>query len=384
MVGMIMKALAFLGGGIALSAQAAAPASAPARDYFNDKFEAERILDWGDRPVWSPDSKRIAFTVSEFQTGPAYEMDVATRKVRCLTCRWGASGLVARIYYLPDGSYLLLAPGSLETAEQTLNAKPQNIPKTFLYWMPADLSLPPQALGASAFGEIAIDYDHSPDGATRIGWGDMEGRFRLVMGDVVNDGKRAFLVNRTLLYDKAPNDPTSDISFTEAYDFIDGGKTLLFFSMEKKRLFNGMYRIDTATGQIEPMPTDGQHNETHSFPDTRFGLEESNRASDPSSPYRGISGHPKPLVAMLLKQRGEKNADEIAARYGGNGFDLYVVEWATGKRRRLTVTSDLGGEAHQSSPARDGQHIAFSVRAPRTGPFAGKPGLYLGTFSGRK
>ena len=78
-------------------------------DYLNAEFAVERVLDWGERPVWSLDGTKIAFTKSDVQDSPAYEMDLQTRNVRCLTCRWGANGLVTRVYYLPDNSYLLLA-----------------------------------------------------------------------------------------------------------------------------------------------------------------------------------------------------------------------------------------------------------------------------------
>ena len=384
----IVSALALIAAGMAVSASAGNAAPAPTRDYLNDKFDVERILDWGDRPVWSPDSKRIAFTVSDAKLSAAYEIDVATRKVRCLTCRWGANGMVARVYYLADGSFLIAGPPSLESAEATVgaDADPKRHPAstTYMYWMPADLSLPPQPLGAAPLGEIAIDYDHSAPGETRIAWGESQPKYRMVMGSIVNDGKRAYLTNRTLLHSDPGVDPKSPVTMIETYDFIDDGKSVLFFTIEKGRAYNGMYKLDTATGKMTSLQTDDQHNETHSFPDLRYGLEESNRASDPSGPYRGLSGHRPSLLAWSLKAAGVADAEAMGERYGGKTFDLYILDWKTGKRRRLTNVSDLGGEAHQSSPARDGTHIAFSMTPPPSGPFAGKGGLYIGKFSNTK
>lgn len=382
MIKTLVSAVAIMTVATGSSAQVAKPVP-PTRDYFADTFKQERVLDWGDRPVWSPDSKRIAFTVDDENLGPAYEMDVATRKVRCLTCRWGASGHVARIYYLADDSFLILGPASLSTAEAKIGDKPQRVGNTYLYWMPADGSLPPQPLDASAFGEIALDYDHSPPGTARIAWGEWGDKNRTVVGEIINDGKRAFLVARTALYDGQPTDAKGLVTFTETYDFIDDGKSVLFFTKEKGRPYNGMYKVDISTGKMVPMPSDGQHNETHSFPDVRFGLEESNRASDPSGTYRGMSGHRSVVLARLLHDDGEQNAEALGARFGGKPFDLYVLDWTTGKRRRLTTVTDQGGEAHQSSPARDGQHIAYSVRSSDTGTYAGPKGLYIGTFSGK-
>lgn len=387
MIKSVVHILALTTGASAIAAQGQ---PAPMRDYFNDKFEVERVMDWGERPVWSFDSKRIAFTVDDEHLGPAYEMDVATRMTKCLTCKWGASGYLARIYYLADGSYLILGPPSLESADTKIAAKPERAAMTYLYWMPADASTPPQALGAAAGGEIAIDYDYSPPGTTRIAWGefpawgDINAKSRLLVGEVMNDGKRAWLVNRKEVYGGAPTDDKKLVTFTEAYDFIDRGNSVLFFTHEKSGLTSAMVKVDIATGKMTPMPTDGQHNETHSFPDVRFGLEESNRASDPSSPYRGMTGHRAGGLASMLKGAGLANADALGQQYGGKPFDLYVHDWNTGKRRRLTQMFEIGGEAHQSSPARDGTHIAYVNRPAVNRTFTGQSGIFIGTFTSKK
>lgn len=364
----------------ALPSRAAEP---PSRDYMKDEFSLERVLDWGSRPVWSPDSKRIAFLRDDEHYGPAYELDLASRQVRCLTCQWGAAGHVARIYYLPDNSFLVLASPSLGTAEAKRDGKPEPVGQTDLYWMPADASLPPQPLMAHAAGETAIDYDRSTPGEMRIAWGEYKTKPRMLMGNIVHDGKRAFLVNRTVLHTDPPKDPNSRVTMVETYDFVDDGKSIMFFTVERGRPFNGMYKLDIATGDLAPMPHDGQHNETHSFPNDRYGLEESNRASDPSSPYRGLSAHRKYMLTMMLKVGGTPDAEALGERYGGKTFELYALDWKTGKRRRLTHVSDIGGQAHQSSPARDGRQIVFAMQAPKTGPYAGKDGLYVGTFGKR-
>jgi len=377
----IAAALA-LAAGVIPGIAAAAPATpVPTRDYFNDTYKAERVLDWGERPVWSFDSSKIAFTIDDEHAGPAYELDVATRKVRCITCKWGASAFVSRIYYLADGSYLISGPLSLATAESMIAPKPRVPGKTELYWMPADGSTPPQALGAVAGGEIAIDYDHSPEGTTRIAWGEFGAVNRMVVGDVVNDGKRAWLVNRTQLYSNPPAPNGTRATLTETYDFIDDGKSILFYTIETGLPTTSMYKLEMATGKVTAMPTDGQHNETHSFPDVRYGLEESNRAADSTSPYRAVSGHRTPLLQWLLDQNKTPDSAAIAEKYANKPFDLYLVDWNTGKRRRLSNTFEMGGEAHQSSPARDGARIAYAVRPALNMKFTGQPGLYIGTFS---
>jgi len=75
------------------------------------------------------------------------------------------------------------------------------------------------------------------------------------------------------------------------------------------------------------------------------------------------------------------DAEAVAQKYGGKTFDLYVLDWQTGKRRQLTNVSRGGAEAHQSTLARDGQHIAFSLQGRSSREYAGKDGLYIGTFA---
>jgi hypothetical protein len=369
------------------SAAAAKPSrETPAPDYLNDRFTVERVLDWGSRPIWSPDSKRIVFTRDDKQAGPAYELDLASRNVTCLTCRWGDAGRVLRIYYLPDSSFLALGPLGMAAAKEASGGAPGKVQAgaSELYWMPADASRPPQALNAPAFGEIALDYTLGPRGEARIAWGELLPKMRMSVGNIVQDGTSATLSDRKIAYTYPPADPKSLVTFTETYDFLTDENAILFFTMEKGLPNNGMYKISLSNGRLTRMPTDGQHNETHVFPDMRYGLEESNRASDSTSPIRGISAHPKAVATLLMTHNGVPNAAQLGERYGGRTFDLFVIHWKTGQRRRLTDVSNLGGQAHQSSTARNGRQIVFEMMAPKSGPFAGKDGLYVGTFSPAK
>ena len=366
-----------------IAAKTQPQSSAP--DYFKDSFSVERVLDWGSRPIWSPDSKRIVFTRDDKAPSPAYELDLRTRKVKCLTCRFGDAGLVLRIYYLPDDSFLILAPPGLDATGRKPAASTESASSgSELYWMPANASRAPQSLGAPAFGEIAIDYASGGKDASRIAWGEFAPNMRMTVGEITHNGKRASLSNRKVAYTYPPADPQSVVTFTETYDFLNDEDAILFFTAERGRPVNGMYKISLANGELTPMPRDGQHIETHVFPDTRYGLEESNRASDPASPMRGMSAHPKEIARMLATYSGVPYANKLAEKYAGRTFDLYVVDLQSGERRRLTHVSDLGGQAHQSSTARDGQHIIFKMMAPNSGPFAGKSGLYLGAFSAVK
>ena len=386
MKAMILSALAVL-----------APATAEARtaphpDYFTAPFTMERVLDWGERPDWSPDGKKLVFTRSDLADGPAYELDLATRKVRCLTCRFGANGFVTRIYYLADGSFLILGPPSLQTAKARPGAESADTAIAgALYWMPASADFPPQPLGTAAWGELAVQRVQK-GGEMRIAWGMQDGAVsQLVSGTVVHDGSRAALVDRRIVYafdarKPAPGAPT----FAEAYNISADGSRAMFWSVDPGTLDSGMYEVDIASGRTREIAATPAHNETHVFPDETYGLEESNRASDPDGPLRGISSLDKGSITAIAGALGHDlgkagDLDRYAPRPPlsglGRPFDLYVVAMNGEERvRRLTEVSELGGNAHQSVPNEDGKRIAFALKAPQSGPLAGKGGLYIGRF----
>jgi len=63
----------------------------------------ELVSEFGERPDFSPDNKSLAFMGKSF--GDAFVMDLATRRIRCLTCDiLGAAFL--RVMHLPSGDYI--------------------------------------------------------------------------------------------------------------------------------------------------------------------------------------------------------------------------------------------------------------------------------------
>jgi hypothetical protein len=344
-------------------------------DYLTASFRQERILDWGERPDWSSDGRKIVFTKDDLLDGPAYEIDVQTRKVRCLTCQLGKNQFVSRIFYLPDDSFLIEAsPGMAEGSGGGAGAM-----KTELFWMPKSLSKP-VPLGVGAMGDIAIASTANPDKSVNIAWAKpKEGGLDLVMGKLTHDSRTAQLVDVHEIY-SYPSAQSGEASFPEAYEFIDGGRSVMFWTVEMRTLNGEMYKVDIQTKAVSKVYAAPAHNETHVFPDERFGLEESNAASDPSGPYRGISGLSRGTVEMMLKMSGVANAKELAATNADKGFDIYVVTMDGASRRQLTNVSPSGAQAHQSVVSPDGKQIAFAIKASKTGQSPTPPGLYIGTF----
>lgn len=379
----------------AVSSSAARAAEAPV-DYLKASFRLERILDWGERPDWSRDGKKLAFTKSDIEAGPAYEIDIATKRVRCLTCRWGANGDVTRIYYLPSGNFLIEGPPSLGTAQRSSDTKPHRDPRTTeLYWMAASLALPPQRLDAPAWGEIAIAAKPTADGGAIIGWGAQQGaNSRILTAELVETGDKAVLIDRRVVYshDASKTVPGS-ATFAETYGFRRDGSSIMFWTVEAPTLNGEMYELNLKTGALKNLSNNSVHDETHFFPDERFGLEESNRASDPDGSLRGVSGLEEGGVRAIAAVFGARKDLGDLSKYAPLGplkglarpFDLYVrtMDGSPGLRR-LTDISHLGGNAHQSVVAPDGLRIAFAMIAPASGPFTGKGGLYIGTFEDKR
>lgn len=391
----IGSAAATIAAAVYLNTFSAPPAAARDADpeYMTAPFRTERVLDWGTRPDWSPDGVRVAFTESEFNDSHAYELDLATRRVRCLTCQFGMNGLVTRIYYLPDGSFLLLAPRNLAGPQMgaRTSLKSNSIDEE-LYLMPASAAAPPQPLGANAFGEIAISRSIL-SGGVRIAWGEIgKAKQLLNIATLTNNGKTASLSNARALYDSTRADRKVPITATETYGFAHGDKSVYFWTIVPGATLDGeMYEIDIASGALRPMYRAPSHNETHLFSDERYGLEESNRISDPTGEWRGVSAIDGAVVAMMAKASGlqepTRDAIEDYAPLGdlkgfNRPFDIFVIA-LDGSRppRQLTDFSQLGANAGQSAPAPDGRRIVYAVDERSSGKAAGAGGIYIGEFT---
>lgn len=363
-----------------LLAGASAVASPPAPvdqapvDYLTAPFRQERILDWGNRPNWSADGQRIAFTKDDLVDSPAYEIDLRTKKVRCLTCKFGKTQFVTRIFYLPDDSFLIeAAPGMAGGS-----GGGADVFRTELFWM-SKAHDRPVSLDNRAMGDIAIARKANADGSVDIAWSRPAGTgLQLVMARLTHDGRTAKLTDQHTLYDYRPGQP-GPTSYPEAYDFIDGGSAVMFWTTELAALDSEMYKVDIATKAVSKVYATPAHNETHLFPDERYGLEEANFFSDPNGRYRGVSAHPKGGVEQILRAAGEANAADLAAANSEKGFDIFVITMDGKDRRALTQVSASGAQAHQSAASPDGRQIAFAIKDAK-GKSGHPTGLYIGTF----
>jgi len=99
----------------------------------------EKLLEYGERPYWSPDGKRIAFIDKNY--GDVCEIDLATREVRNLTKDLGDHHSFLRVLFLPNGDYLLIGPKEFKDRHTSRHLESE------LWIMDKDASAPPKPLG---------------------------------------------------------------------------------------------------------------------------------------------------------------------------------------------------------------------------------------------
>jgi hypothetical protein len=125
-----------------------------------------KLLDYGERPYWSPDGKRIAFVASNY--GDIAEIDVETREVRNLTKDLGDHHSFLRVLFLPNGDYILIGPKEFKDRDTSRHVESE------LWIMDKDARTPPRPLGRRIYEGCGVSTiaprltysmngDHDPD-----------------------------------------------------------------------------------------------------------------------------------------------------------------------------------------------------------------------------
>jgi len=106
------------------------------------------ISHFGERPVFSPDSKKIAFVGKSY--GDIFEYDIASGTVRNLTNHMPHGGFL-RVHYMPDGSLILTGPVAMGPDRMETRFK-----KTELWWLDSAASGSLERLDQFLFEGVAI------------------------------------------------------------------------------------------------------------------------------------------------------------------------------------------------------------------------------------
>ncbi|MCI2418399.1 hypothetical protein MOQ72_13255 [Saccharopolyspora sp. K220] len=171
--------------------------SADQRGFLDEPPEFhEKLLDYGERPYWSPDGRRIAFIDKNF--GDVCELDLASRQVRNLTKDNGAHHSFLRVLFLPNGDYLLIGPRHFEDRERSRFGSSE------LWFMDRDAAEPPRPLGPTIFEGCGVStrtptVTYSVYGRIDPSTGAPED-FEIRVADLDYSGDQPELVDRKVVY----------------------------------------------------------------------------------------------------------------------------------------------------------------------------------------
>jgi len=186
------------------------PTTAKSGNPLYDMPAGQRLISaFGERPVFSPDGRKIAFIGKSY--GDAYEYDIATGHIRNLTEHAPHAGFL-RVHYLADGSYLLLGPHQpAATREATRFGRIE------LFWMDAQASTPPVPLKVTVFEGLATSRL-----SNRVAWSefrtDASGK---PLGTVVHTATVDIQHGQASLHRVTDVASTTEC-FAEAQDFLPG------------------------------------------------------------------------------------------------------------------------------------------------------------------
>src|SRR5207247_3415652 len=149
----------------------------------------EVLTDFGERADSSPDNQRVAFMAKSF--GDAMVIDLASRRIRCLTCNVPGA-VFLRVMHLASGDYILIGPDHFEDIRvsrtrdnelwflsQTRGSKPAR----FNEKMSEGMAISKKSLKV-AYSQVHAQVPDVPAGASR-----------LIVADVNLSGEIPTLVN---------------------------------------------------------------------------------------------------------------------------------------------------------------------------------------------
>ncbi|PYR76270.1 MAG: hypothetical protein DMF86_12905 [Acidobacteria bacterium] len=303
----------------------------------------EVLTDFGERADISPDNQRVAFMAKSF--GDAMVIDLASRRIRCLTCNVPGA-VFLRVMHLASGDYILIGPDHFE------NIRVSRTRDNELWFLSRERGSKPvkfhekmsEGVAVSKTG-LKVAYSQTHEQAPDVA----PGASRLVVADVKLESGGATLVNKKIVYESADNRCT-----LEAQDFYDRDSKMTATCYEPQGLASVM-GLDVATGVMTNFSkAPGTYNEVEGiFPDGRYTCVEADRQVD-----------------TLGGARGSGNIDVWKLALDGTGKDFV----------RLTHFNDYeGGKASNPVVSTDGRFMAFQT-AKTTDPAGVGYGILLYWF----
>jgi Tol biopolymer transport system component len=315
---------------VALAAALSLLALTPARRRTDSPLDhlprsVEVLTHFGERADFSPDGRRVAFMAKSF--GDAFEIDLETRRIRCLTCNVPGSAFL-RVMHLPNGDFLLIGP------ERFLDLATSRGRDNELWFLNRKPGSRPVKLGRR-MSEGAAVSKRSTKIAYAVGRaqeeGIPEGESRIMVAELDPSAEPLALRNERVVFRSQ-----SRSCHLEAQDFFDDDRKLSYSCYEPES-HASVWTLDLATGErVNHSAAIGFYNEAEGvFPDGRHTSVESDHQSrrfgDPAS---------------------FRNIDIWKLRLDGTGKDF----------TRLTTFNDHEGwKASNPVVSNDGRLMAFQV-----------------------
>ena len=219
-----------------------------------------QLTGFGERAVWSPDGKRIAFMAKSF--GDAFEIDLGTRLTRLLTGHFRHAGFL-RVHYLPNGDYFLIG-ARVFTDIGTTRGRDQE-----MWVMKAGARSAPVPLGHKISEGVAISRSRM-----RIAWSNTHGQYPellaegesvLYLADVVYvDGVPQLANKREILRARRPEctleaqDFRRDDTELVYVCYRDGGKADVFGLDLQSGAVTTYRKVIDEYNEVEGVSPDGQ------------------------------------------------------------------------------------------------------------------------------
>jgi Tol biopolymer transport system component len=231
-----------------------------------------RLTAFGERAVWSPDGRRIAFMGKSF--GDAFEIDLSARLIRLLTGHFHHEGFL-RVHYLPNGDYLLIGARKF-TDVNTTRSRDQE-----MWVMKSDLKSPPVPLNHKISEGVAVSRTRM-----KIAWSNTRGQYpdQLAQGESViytadieyRDGVPTLVNKKEVIRARAPE------CTLEAQDFR-GDDTELIYTCYRAPRYADVMGVDLNTKAMTVYrKLAGEYNEAEGVsPDGKWALVESSRDQGP-------------------------------------------------------------------------------------------------------
>jgi len=271
-------------------------------------FSIRQLTEFGERPVWSPDGKKIAFMDKEF--GDAYELDMSSGNIECITSDFEHEGFL-RVHYMKDGDYLLLGPRKFKSEFRS-----RYLGNGF-FWMPADRSEPPRWLGEEHYEGVVISRESRLIAYSKTWFPNLFNLpSRMYVAELTENGE---LINKRVVL--------RTMQVIEAQDFLPGDRGLVFARYTPNY---DVMSLDFESGEVVNQSRSPASEEPEGiFPGGEFTLIESDR-------HLGL--------------RGEMDLDIYMLKLDGTGKDV----------RRLThFTDEPGQKANNPVVSPDGCRIVF-------------------------